>query len=100
MGDQPLGTDDSTAIVPEGFPFQLSFSDSLRQLVGQIENQDRLYLAGPQGLKDDFDTIWLMRYVQPIFDPEDRLRLRIEDLDYQKKGEYDFNGVVVWRYEK
>lgn len=67
---------------------------------GQVEDQGRLYLAGPQGLKDDLDIIWLLRYVQPIFDPEDRLRIATEDLGYQKKGEYDFNGVVVWRYEK
>lgn len=54
---------------------------------------------GPVGLnKGGFDTIWLMRYVQPIFDPNDNLRQRLEGLGYQKAQEKDFNGVVVWKY--
>lgn len=46
------------------------------------------------------DTIWLMRYVQPIFDPEDKVRQKIESAGYEKVSEHDFNGVVVWRYEQ
>jgi hypothetical protein len=57
-------------------------------------------IAGPTGLNEDFDLIWLMRYVQPMFDPEDKLRQEVEKLGYQKTGEFDFNKVVVWRYEK
>lgn len=54
---------------------------------------------GPGGLnKDSFDTIWLMRYAQPIFDPNDNLRQKVEGLGYQKVQEKDFNGVVVWEY--
>jgi 4-amino-4-deoxy-L-arabinose transferase-like glycosyltransferase len=56
--------------------------------------------SGPQGVDGSFDTIWLMRYVQPIFDPEDTLRNRVESDGYKKVGEYDFNGVTVWKYEK
>lgn len=57
-------------------------------------------ISGPEGLSDAYDQIWLMRYVQPMFDPEDRLRSNTESLGYKKTGEYDFNSVVVWRYEK
>lgn len=46
-----------------------------------------------------FDTIFLMRYTQPIFDPQDTVRLAIENLGYMKLDERDFNGVVVWKYE-
>jgi uncharacterized membrane protein len=57
-------------------------------------------IAGPTGLSEGLDLIWLMRYVQPMFDPEDKLRQEVEELGYQKTGEFDFNKVVVWRYEK
>jgi hypothetical protein len=57
-------------------------------------------IAGPTGLVEDFDLIWLMRYVQPMFDPEDKLRQEVEKLGYQKTGEFDFNRVVVWKYER
>ena len=57
-------------------------------------------IAGPTGLSEGLDLIWLMRYVQPMFDPEDKLRQEVEEFGYQKTGEFDFNGVIVWRYEK
>lgn len=47
-----------------------------------------------------FDTIFLMRYAQPIFDSPDTMRQRIENLGYTKIDERDFNGVVIWRYQK
>ncbi|EKD94481.1 MAG: hypothetical protein ACD_26C00034G0016 [uncultured bacterium] len=43
-------------------------------------------------------TIWLSRYVWNIFDPSDSTRLRIEDIGYKKTQEYNFNGVVIWKY--
>ena len=46
------------------------------------------------------DKIWLMRYVQPIFDPQDNLRKNIERVGYRKISERDFNGIVVWEYDK
>lgn len=55
---------------------------------------------GPEGIVLNFPEIWLMRYVQPIFDPKDTVRSKIEDMGYQKVDERDFNGVVVWRYAK
>lgn len=56
--------------------------------------------AGDPEFSELGKTIWLMRYVQPIFDPEDLVRGRVERLGYEKTSEYDFNGIVVWRYEK
>ena len=52
-----------------------------------------------ENLNTDSDVVWLMRYVQPIFDPEDTVRKEIESLGYTKTSEHDFNGIVVWRYE-
>lgn len=48
----------------------------------------------------NLQTIWLSRYVQPIFDPEDKLRKEIESAGYKKQEEKDFNGVLVWRYTR
>lgn len=54
---------------------------------------------GSEGLtKGPFTTIWLFRYVQPIFDPDDALRRELEKRGYTKRIEYDFNGIVVWKY--
>lgn len=61
----------------------------------------RVPAHGPEGLEQDvFDTIYLMRYVQTIFDPNDTVRQKIENMGYQKQEERDFNGVTIWRYEK
>lgn len=57
-------------------------------------------IAGPEAIKNGYDQIWLMRYVQDVFDPGDTVRVKIEKLGYKKSGEYDFNGVVVWEYSK
>lgn len=44
------------------------------------------------------DEIWLSRYVWEISDPTDATRHKIESLGYTKSGEYNFNGVVFWKY--
>lgn len=46
------------------------------------------------------DTFYLIRYLQEIFDPEDHLRERLEDLDYTLVEQKSFNGVVVWHYQR
>lgn len=56
--------------------------------------------GGPKILNRVNKQIWLMRYVQPIFDPDDSVRYEVEKLGFKKLGEFDFNGVVVWRYNK
>lgn len=45
-------------------------------------------------------TLWLSRYVQDITDPGDITRLKIEELGYKKTNDYNFNGVVIWKYER
>ena len=44
--------------------------------------------------------LWLSRYVWEIVDPADSTRKKIENLGYNKTAEYDFNGVVFFRYSK
>jgi len=46
------------------------------------------------------EQIWLMRYVQDIADPKDNAKLKIENLGFEKTEEKNFNGVLVWRYQK
>lgn len=57
-------------------------------------------IAGPEGVRRGFDQVWLMRYVQEIFDLADHTRIRVESLGYKKAGEFNFNGVPVWEYIK
>lgn len=45
------------------------------------------------------DDVWLVRYVWDIFDPEDSTRTKIERAGFEKKQEYDFRGIIVYRYE-
>lgn len=63
-------------------------------------SKDQVIAIAPDRLEPDFKTVWLMRYVQDIFDPQDKVRIELERLEYDKTGEYDFNGVVVSRYDK
>jgi uncharacterized membrane protein len=44
--------------------------------------------------------IWLSRYVWEIVDPEDVTRQKIESLGYNMATEYNFNGVLLWKYTK
>jgi len=54
---------------------------------------------GPDGWQtENLKQIFLMRYVQPIFDPKDLLRQEIEESGYRKVEEKDFNGVTIWYY--
>lgn len=53
-----------------------------------------------QDITNEEEKIWLMRYVWEISDPEDLTRERIEELGYEKIDEFDYNGVLVWEYEK
>jgi len=55
-------------------------------------------IYGPEGINNNLGEIWLIRYAVAISDPNDITRLRIEDLGYHKTNEYDFNGVVIWKY--
>ncbi len=58
-------------------------------------------IYGPDAIKKGYSELWLVRYAQPISDPNDTTRAKVEDLGYyMKTKEFDFNGVVVWRYQK
>lgn len=57
-------------------------------------------ISGPEGFDNQTDEFWLIRYVQTIFDPEDKIRFKIEDSGFTKTSEYNFNGVIVWKYSK
>jgi hypothetical protein len=46
------------------------------------------------------DVVWLFRYVADIFDPADQVAKSIENKDFTKENEYNFNGVVLWKYKK
>lgn len=55
-------------------------------------------IAGPTGIKNGYNQIWLMRYLKDVFDPQDLARKKVENLGYKKTREFDFNGVVIWEY--
>jgi uncharacterized membrane protein len=42
--------------------------------------------------------VWLSRYVWEIVDPMEVTRHKLEGLGYNKATEYNFNGVVFWKY--
>lgn len=63
--------------------------------------QKSVPVFGPDGLNmGNFEKIYLFRYVQPIFDPQDNVRETVESAGYSKMDERDFNGVTVWKYKR
>lgn len=53
--------------------------------------------------KDNFRSnlrspVYLIRYVQEIFDPQDSERKTLETGGYKNVQQKDFNGVIVWKY--
>ena len=75
-------------------------SDSQTEAFRYYDPANEIKVGGPKLIGVGYDTIWLMRYVQPIFDPNDMVRKDIESLGYIKIGEHNFNGVTVWKYMK
>ena len=57
-------------------------------------------IINPSQITPKDKEIWLSRYVWEIFDSEDSARQSVESLGYNKTSEYNFNGVVLWRYTK
>ncbi len=55
-------------------------------------------IGSSESLNKDYDQIFLMRYVQDIFDPEDTVAKRVLELGYKYENTIDFNGVVAYRY--
>jgi 4-amino-4-deoxy-L-arabinose transferase-like glycosyltransferase len=60
----------------------------------------KIKVDGPALIYNGYDIVWLMRYAQPIFDPDDKVRKDLEQLGYLKTGEHNYNGVPVWKYIK
>jgi uncharacterized membrane protein len=71
-----------------------------REAFRYYDTDRKIRINGPAYIYEGYDIIWLMRYAQPIFDPNDKVRKDIESLGYSKIGEHDFNGVTVWKYIK
>lgn len=44
-------------------------------------------------------TVFLARYVQELFDPQDSLQKLLLSSGYRKTGEKSFNGVLIWKYQ-
>lgn len=44
--------------------------------------------------------VFLIRYVQEIFDPQDSLKTLVEEAKYTKIQESGFNNILIWRYQK
>jgi 4-amino-4-deoxy-L-arabinose transferase-like glycosyltransferase len=63
-------------------------------------DKDSNLIAYPEKIDWEAEQIWLMRYVQPIFDPDDKVRENVEKQGFHKESEHSFNGVVVWKYTK
>lgn len=55
-------------------------------------------IINTSGLNKNVKEFWLSRYVWEVFDPADLVRLKIESLGYNKTSEYNFNGVVFYKY--
>lgn len=53
---------------------------------------------GSDSVESTYDKIWLVRYLQTIFDPKDEVR-KVVEKRYEKIKEYNFNGVVIWEYK-
>ncbi len=58
------------------------------------------YYSGNINFEMKTNKIFLLRYVQEVSDPSDSTRLKIESVGYRKTGDINFNGILVWRYEK
>jgi uncharacterized membrane protein len=46
------------------------------------------------------DNIWIMRYVHDIFDPEDKLVKKVDEMGFSKFDEVNYRGVVARYYTK
>lgn len=54
------------------------------------------YYGAKMNQKDN--PVYLIRYVQEIFDPQDSKRILLENAGYKKIEQKSFNGVVIWKY--
>lgn len=58
-----------------------------------VSDSSRIRLDGKR-------TVYLLRYVQEIFDPQDMLKLELDNNKFTKIGEQQYNGLTVWIFSK
>ena len=73
-------------------------SDSQKEALIYYKKDSQLINSTQLGRNDK--EVWLSRYVWEIFDPSDTARLRIESLGYNKTQEFNFGGVILWKYKR
>jgi hypothetical protein len=56
-------------------------------------------IAGPGAIRPGYDQIWVMTYLQEVFDSDNKVRKEVEVMGYKVTGEYSFNGVGVLEYK-
>lgn len=54
------------------------------------------YYGAEMNVKNN--QVYLVRYVQEIFDPQDSKRILLETSGYKNIEQKNFNGVVIWKY--
>lgn len=59
-----------------------------------------LIIQDKENFNPSSEKVYLVRYVQELFDPTDYLRTNLETNGYQKTEEKGFNGVLIWKYER
>jgi uncharacterized membrane protein len=48
----------------------------------------------------NYDKIFYIRYLVPLFDPQEKILSELENSNYSKIKETSFNQIEVWEYEK
>ena len=81
-------------------PLVIFPANSQMEALKFYNSDGRVQISGPDIEIGSQERLYLIRYVVAIFDPEDKVRTKIESNNYQKVEEKDFNGITVWKYEK
>ena len=55
--------------------------------------------VGLENINLESDTLWLVRYLPEMYDPEGNATKQIEDAGFNMVAENNFNGIIVWEYE-
>jgi hypothetical protein len=81
-------------------PNSLTIFPSLAQADPYYYYQHKIPAADTLDINQLPETVYLVRYVQEIFDPQDKMRQNLESLGFVLMTKKSFNGVVVWKYHK
>lgn len=84
-----LGQDNSEVVIP-----------NLAQAAPINYYQPNLAVVEAKSVQtQNVSTIFLLRYVQEVFDPNDLGKTQIESAGYKRVEDRNFNGVEVWKYQ-